>query len=338
MKLKYILLVPSLFFALSSFATDFPICLYSVNEATHLKLIKKAGFTCIQTYQTNPEKLKSFVKPANKLGLKVVFYPHEILGTPYEQQAQEWPILAWYLVDEPDVKRWDRTRVINAHQQTKLAFPNHPTALVIGQGKTRTPYYDIPDIMMVDWYPVPHLALTSFGDNVRYTKEEMTERNVADHPLWGVVQIFDWKNSKQRRPDNDRIGRFPTEEEIRFMSYHGILNGATGLFYYTFNHQGNILPISAPDYWKRVTAVTRELVKFKEIIEEGSVIEYLTTPDSLLAVKTWKYKGHLYSLLLNPTNMVVPLPAPFISSSFKALYGYKKTEQIPPHGVLLLKK
>ena len=327
-----------LFFTSTLWGQEFPLCLYSVSNPADLKIIKKAGFSCIQTYQKDPATLEALAKEAKKRGLKVVFYPNKVLGTEYQQKAQQWPVLAWYLVDEPDVHHWSRERVLEAHQQTKDAFAHHPTALVIGQGKTATSFYDIPDIMMMDWYPVPHLPLTSFGDNVRYVKEGLAKTNMQEHPIWGVVQIFDWKNFKQYRPDHDRIGRFPTVEEIRFMSYDGIINGATGLFYFTFNHQGKPLPQSAPQYWKRVQTVTKELAKFKKIIEGGTLVDNPVQVVSPLRMQTWQYKGHLYSVLLNTSNQPQALPDSLVQHKFKMLYGDKKTDKIPPFQVWVIKQ
>ena len=335
---KCLFFLCTFFFLISPlWAREFPLCLYGATDPADLKMIKKAGFTCIQTYTKDSDNLALLAKQASKLGLQVVFRPDAIIGTPHETQAQAWPVLAWYLVDEPDVHHWSRERVLQAHQAAKAAFPNHNTALVIGQGKTEIPYYDIPDIMMMDWYPVPHLPLTSFGDNVRYTQEGLAQTAMQDHPLWGVVQIFDWKNYKQFRPDHDRIGRFPTTEEIRFMSYDGILNGATGLFYFTFNHLGKPLPQSAPEYWARVTNVLRELAKFKKIIENGTLTENPVTATLPLKMKTWRYKNHLYSVLLNTSNAPQPLSSALTDKSFKALYGRKKEEMLPPYEVWVLK-
>lgn len=337
MWLRKTLLFSIFFLAVPIVAKEFPLCLYGVDNPADLKLIKRAGFSCIQSYRQEPQALDALAKTAKKFDLKVVFYPNQILNTDYQSQAQGWPLLAWYLVDEPDVKRWSRERVLRAHQATKQAWPKNDTTLVIGQGKTIPPFYDIPDIMMVDWYPVPHLALTSFGDNVAWTKQGMTERNAGDRPLWGVVQIFDWKNFKQYRPDNDRIGRFPTEAEIRFMSYHGILNGATGLFYFTFNHQGTPLPQSAPQYWIRVKTVVKELAHFKKVLEEGTSTDSPVTVEPPLMAQTWQYKGHLYSVLLNTSDMAQPLPTELKEKSFKALYSGKKEDWLPPYYVLVLK-
>ena len=314
---------------------EFPLCLYGVDNPADLKLIQKAGFTCIQTYQTDPEKLELLAQKAQKRGMQVVFSPKKIT-TPYIQRAKEWPILAWYLVDEPDVHKWSREKVIQAHNQTKQLFPQHLTTLVIGQGKTRVPYYDIPDAMMVDWYPVPHLQLTSFGDNVRYTQEGLAKTDMQDHPLWGVVQIFDWKNFKQYRPDNDRIGRFPTENEIRFMSYHGILNGATGLFYFIFTHQGKPLPQVAPMYWKRVKRVVHELAQFRKIIERGKIVENTLSLPKPLTAKVWQYKEHYYMVLLNTTPDEVDVPPQLLDKKYKMLFGKKKSISMPSYDVWLL--
>ena len=319
-------------------AREFPLCLYGVTNPADLKTVKKAGFSCIQAYRSDPVQLEALAKEAKKLGLKVVFYPNKILGTPYEQKARNWPVLAWYLVDEPDVHRWSRERVQQAHQAAKQAFLNHPTALVIGQGRTAVPYYDIPDVMMMDWYPVPHLPLTSFGDNVRYTKEGLERAGMQDHPLWGVVQAFDWIHYEQYRPDNDRIGRFPTTQEIRFMSYDGILNGATGLFYYTFNHLKEPMPKSAPQYWERVKTVVKELAKFKKIIEKGTLVSNPADINLPLKMQTWQYKGNTYSVLLNASNGAVPVPDALLKKDYKPLYGTKKTKDVAAYDVWILKK
>ncbi len=318
-------------------ASEFPLCLYGVNHPADLKLVKQAGFTCIQTYQKDPVKLELLAQKAKKNGLKVVFYPDKVLNTPYQQKAQQWPILAWYLVDEPDVQRWSRKRVVQAHEAAKNAWPQHHTTLVIGQGKTKIPFYDIPDIIMMDWYPVPHLPLPSFGDNVRYVKEALAKTGQKDYPIWGVVQTFDWKGFKQYRPDNDRIGRFPTTEEIRYMSYDGIINGATGLFYFTFNHQGDILPKTAPLYWKRVKKAVREIHKFKKIIENSRQVSNPCEVSAGLAMKTWQDNGHLYSVLLNRTPMEQPLPTTLRNKKFKPLFGDKKSNILLPYAVLVLK-
>ena len=333
MWLRKLTLLLGLCVALPAAAREFPLCLYGVNNPADLKIIKEAGFSCIQSYKQDPQNMENLAKQATELGLKVVFYPNKIIGTPYEQKAQNWPVLAWYLVDEPDVHHWTRERVQAAHQAAKKAFAKQDTALVIGQGKTSVPFYDLPDVMMMDWYPVPHLQLTSFGDNVRYVKEALEENKMTDHPIWAVVQAFDWKNYKQHYPDEQRIGRFPTREEMRFMSYDAIVNGATGLFYFIFTHKGTPLPVAQPEYWQRVQEVVLELQKFKPILEQGRVVKNPVRLPAGLKMKTWNYEDNQYAVLLNTTDKTQYVPR-----KLRAYMKDKKQMTIDPYDVWILKK
>lgn len=338
MKIKgFFLLVFLACNSLMVFAREFPLCIYSVSQAEDVPLLKKAGFTCIQSYERNPEKLAPLAAAAKKNGLKIVFYPQKIIGSAYEKAASSWPVLAWYIVDEPDVAKWTRSRVEEAEKQAKSVWPAHATSLVVGQGRTQIPYYDLTDVMMVDWYPVPHLDLASFGDHVAWTKQGMKNYGAGDHPLWGVVQAFDWKEFKQYRPDNDRIGRFPTQEEIRFMSYDGIVNGATGLFYFHFYSFGKRLPDACPSCWARLSAVTKELKKLRPVLEKGELLGNAQEVKPPLVLQARRYKKHTYFFLLNRSNQPQPVPAPLLTKRYKPLFGTIKTEKIPPYGVWVLK-
>lgn len=324
--------------ASSAAARPFPICLYGVDNPEDVPVVKEAGFTCLQTYRKEPEQLIPLAQAAKENGLQVLFYPYKIMDSAHQAAAQDWPVLAWYLVDEPDVAKWSRQRVIESYQKTRAAFPNHPTALVIGQGKTAVDFYDLSDNLMVDWYPVPHLKLTSFGDNVRWAKEGQQRLGAADRPLWGVVQIFDWKEYKQYRPDNDRIGRFPTQEEIRFMSYDGIMNGADGLFYFIFTTRGLPLPQARPDYWARMTAVSQELAALRPVLEQGILVKNPFTVAEPLSAQTRLYDKQLYTILINRSDSPVPAPKKLRKKKYTLLYGGEKAEQIPPYAVWVIQR
>ena len=319
-------------------AHPFVLCMYGVNEPAYVKTLKKAGFTCLQTYQQDPQKLAALAASAQQNAMKVVFAPDQIIGSAYEKEARDWPVQAWYLVDEPDVWKWSRDRVIAKREQTRAAFPKHSTALVIGQGKTAVAYYDLPDQLLMDWYPVPHLPLTSFGDNVRWAKEGQQALGAGERALWGVVQIFDWKEFKQHRPDHDRIGRFPTQEEIRFMSYDGLVNGADGLFYFVFTTHQQPLPTARPEWWARVTAVSKELARLRPVLEKGTQIPLPSPVPAPLAARAWAYKGYEYILLVNRSERETALPQVFAGKEYRPLAGTVKTTLLPPYGAWVLKK
>lgn len=299
---------------------DFVVGLYGVKTEQDVIKAKEAGFNCVQTYSSNPETIKKICSVAESNDMTVVAYPNKIMSSKYKEEAISYPIKAWYLFDEPDVHGLTREKLISLNENTKKAYPKNKTVFVIGEGFTKTPYYDIADILMVDWYPVPHLSLESFGENVALAKQGLFMMSKQDKPLWAVVQIFDWKQYKQYRKDDNRIGRFPKKEEIRFMSYDAIFNGANGLFYFTCYSNGKPLFEDKPKDWANVFDVIQEISFVAEIIDNGKKIENPIQIKEPLKAESYEYGGIKYTFIINPTSKRQTLPSLFFQPNFDVMY------------------
>lgn len=317
-------------------AAGYPLCMYGVNDAKYIKTIKKAGFNCVQTYSQDLDLLNTLAQEAKKHDIKMLIYPYTIIKNNLQTEASKWPILAFYIYDEPDVSRLSWRELNKLNDKTKSAFPEHKTAVVVGKGSHAENYCKSADILMVDWYPVPHLDLNSFGEQISEAKKIMIKSKTGDKPLWGVVQAFDWREYKQYRPDNQRIGRFPTEEEMRFMAYHGLIEGAEGLFFFIFTSNSVPLPESKPEHWKRVKTTAKELNKTLPIFEEGEILPAPGKTSANILAQRRLYKGYYYDFLLNLSEVQEPLPAEFMQKTYKALYR-AKTKILAPHSVTILR-
>ena len=304
---KKLILIFSLIFNAYLLYADFPIGIYGVNNLEDIKTVKEAGFDTIQTYKADPERLKLLADEATRQNMRLVISPKTIIKQDYNEIIENWPVLAWYIFDEPDVAKLSREKLNTLDVNTKNVFPRSKTAFVIGQGKTEIPYYDLADILMVDWYPVPHLPLESFGNQIHIAKDFLIQMNCPKKELWAVVQAFDWKEFKQYRPDDDRIGRFPTKEEIRFMSYDAVFNGATGLFYFTYTSKGVSLPQAKPDNWRDLVSVINEMSAVKNILQ-SPVVETPIPVKEPLKAKTFSYNNEEYTFIINPTNQAQTIP------------------------------
>jgi hypothetical protein len=305
----------------------FPLCIYGVNSKEDIKAVKKAGFNCFHTYKKDFGTLTTLAALAKKEGLKAVFYPNQIISKKEIKQANTWPMLAWYLYDEPDVHKIAIEDMIRLNNKIKHILPNAPTALVIGQGKTKLDYYNIADILMVDWYPVPHLALKSFGQELALARAKLEPKT----NFWGVVQAFNWKDYKQYRPDNDRIGRFPTEEEIYFMSWQGIANGANGIFYFAFNTGGKKLNKYSPEVWQALKKIIKDIKKFSYFMEKGQEFATPFTLPKELENRTWFYKNKYYTLIVNASKDSF---IPNLPNKAKIILGKK---ELSPYKVLIIR-
>lgn len=315
-----ILQVGILLFASSFLLAEFTIGLYGVKTSSDIVSAKEAGFNCVQSYISEPATINILAEEALKNDMKLVVYPTKIMSSKYKDAAKKYPIKAWYLFDEPDVWSCSREKLIALEKNTKKKYPDIPTVFVIGEGFTKVPYYDISDILMVDWYPVPHLPLESFGENVALAKQGLIMMEKEKKELWAVVQIFDWKEYKQYRKDDDRIGRFPKKEEIRFMSYDAILNGANGLFYFTCYSGGKPLPESRPKDWAKVVEVIQEMSFVGEIIDNGKEIENPVEIKEPLKARSFEYGGIKYTFIINPTSQKQTLPTLFFQPQFDVMY------------------
>ncbi len=312
----FILLIISCI-SVSAFA-EFVLGIYNVTDEEDIPIIKQAGFNTIQTYKANPEFLSRLAKKAKEYDMKLLIYPNKIIDSEYENEARNYPIKAWYICDEPDIKHISREEMINRDNICKNTFPEHQTAFVISRGKTKIPYYDICDILMIDGYPVPSKPLESFGKKFAIAKQKLIEAGCPQKQLWAVVQIFDWKEIKLKKPR--KHGRFPTKEEIRFMSYDALFNGATGLFYFTYTIKGVPLSSSKPKEWEYISEIIQELSFIGKIIDSGKEVKNIVDVKEPLKAKTYKYEGVKYIIVENPTNEIQKLPKKFFNKKFEVLF------------------
>jgi hypothetical protein len=245
------------------------------------------------------------------------------------------------LCDEPDLWKVSRIKLKSADEKTRKTFPGAKTAFVIGEGKTKVPYYDIADILMVDWYPVPHLPLESFGQQISYARHELDIVKGKLSHLWAVVQMFDWTEEKALSDlAREKYNlRFPTKEEIRFMSYDALFNGATGLFYFKYNSRRIPLPHSKPEEWKYITEIIQELVFTTKLFEKGipicnptcdkknnfcdicrTDVFNITGNEIFIEMKSFEYEGAKYTVLINPTAQYQTIPRIFYDKKFDVLF------------------
>ena len=329
--IKKLLLSALLLCPLALSAADFPLGIYCIKNVKDLEIVKKAGFDTIQTYNQKPQDLAALAQEAQKQGLKVVFYPNKIEGDLIEK-ARTWPVAAWYIYDEPGVHHIRYKVLKDMDNSANAKFPQAKTAFVVGKGSNIRAYADISDILMVDWYPVPHLDLTSLGQQIKDAKYYLAKNKVPDKPVWAVIQAFDWRNFKQYRPDDQRIGRFPTADEMRFMAYHAITEGAEGIFFFHYQN-----PQQHKEEWNTISKVSKELAKIKPVFEQGSAADIPFALPSNFNAKAWLYKGYYYYLIVNTSANQAQLPQELNKKAYKAVTG-KKTTQAEPYGIYIFKK
>jgi len=300
----------------------FPIGLFNTGNPKDLRSIKKAGFNAVQTYSRDPAQLKALAKAADKAGVKLLAHPQELSASTVPVRG--WPMAAWYLVDEPDVNGMSPSELCYLAGKVKAWAPRIPGAFVVGAGAKARDYAACGDILMVDWYPVPHMPLESAGENVRLTVEA-----AGDKPVWAVLQAMNWKDYAQRDPKKPRVGRFPTYGEIRFMTYHSIIAGAKGVWYFSYAKPGGATLAQSPEEWLAVTAMAKELAALRPIFEGGTpaYLPFPPNPDGPLA-KAWRYHGRDYVIIANPKPKAMQLvPEALLAMHWRPLFETRRYQK-----------
>jgi hypothetical protein len=299
----------------------FPLGFYGVDDPKDFQKLVDAGFNAAQSYPRDAGHIEELAREARRAGVRLLVAPQDLMKS--TESVLELPMGAWYLVDEPDVQKIAPQTLADLDRRVKAWSPDVPTALVVGQGSAASRYAADADILMVDWYPVPHLPLESLGDNVK-----MTADAAGGKPVWAVIQAFNWRDSPRdpRMPYSTRVGRFPTWAEIRFMSYDAVLSGASGLWYFIFHGPGAKTLADDADKWATMTAIGQEMSAMRPIFENGTRIALPFAPDPYgVAARAWRWHGRDYVVIANRRRaMGMRVPTELLDMRWRPLFERRR--------------
>lgn len=304
---------------------EFPIGIYSIEDDSHLVELKNSGFSVIHISEQEPDRLNAIAKKAESIGLKYLAYPDKVRSSTWSTSKNSWHPKAWYIFDEPDVHRKTAKEICSLNKSIKSWSPNIKTALAVGQGSAVQTYASCADIIMVDWYPVPHLPLESV-----ITQIKLARKYAGSKPVWAILQAFDWREYRQKSPTKPRVGRFPTFSEIRFMTYAAILHGVDGIFYFKFAMPGRRTLLEYPEKWQALLRVVSELNAFKPILQGGKPIPPpVETKIPHMEIKAWRYNLRDYVVIINTDGKEkLKLPTEMLTPEWRLLFEGKRNLEV----------
>ena len=235
----------------------YPLGIYGVNNTNDLALVQAAGFNLV----TGPATA-DYLEAARQKKLRVLANPGTVAGPNFDAAKaratvnrldRHRSLWAWYLCDEPELEHVPPASVNTAHRFLKSLGASKPTALVLNRGEEAANYGKISDILMIDRYPIPWLPLANFGQHVRLARLGAGQRK----PLVAVIQAFDWSSHPELMQGEANL-RPPSYDELRCMTYLALAEGATGVFYYTFD-DGRWRIQEHEETWNNLKGVVREV-------------------------------------------------------------------------------
>jgi len=195
-------------------------------------------------------------------------------------------LLAWYISDEPVGQNVGVETVEKAYKVVKKLDPYHPISMVFMTPKKAPAYAKAMDIVMADPYPIPEGNILEVGETADWLVQ-----NFPDKPVWIVPQAFGggewWK-------------REPTHQELRYMTWTSLLNGATGIQYFV-RHGMNSFPKSTTA-WAECGAVALETAELTPFLLSNDSIEPPLSNNEDITLKAFKLKNEIVLVALNNQN------------------------------------
>ena len=158
--------------------------------------------------------------------------------------------------DEPAHGNTAPAGLIHAYQKLKTLDPDRPIVITqapLGPVGDLVPYRPAFDVTGADIYPLsyghPHASdlpnrdISVVGD---VTKKMVNA--AGGKPVWMTLQIA-WSGILPTHDDPDRVPRFPSLPELRFMAYQAIVNGARGLAFFGGQYTQVMRPRDAATGW-----------------------------------------------------------------------------------------
>lgn len=151
--------------------------------------------------------------------------------------------------------------IFRQYQQLAAAAPGSVTYGVLGDGwESQAPLWrDTLDVMGLDPYPIVKPSgqndLAMVGEWTRLGQDAVKQ----SRPVWMVLQYF---------PVTDAAG-WPSEAELRAMSWMAIIEGARGLLYWSFGEKGLAWVKDAREkekHWAELVRVTKEIKALEPVL------------------------------------------------------------------------
>ena len=243
----------------------FPIGIYNATVAD-FKELSEAGFNSVHASFKDYDELNTLLESAHKHSLKVLVpFPEDISKSSLREIAQQEapgissiqpdPVLGWYLDDEPEGRSASPKNILQRLETLRTNGFSQPGAIALCRSWRTIDYIQATDVVMSDPYPIPFNPLSWLSgclDEIHSViKDDPAKR------VWAVIQAFGW-NSSSPTVRKTGLGREPTPQEVKAMTYLSLTHRAHGLFYYSYR-TGRYLIKESRALWEGVKDTVREM-------------------------------------------------------------------------------
>lgn len=325
-------------------SVPFPIGLMDV-KVKHLKKLKGGPFNIVHNYDFEEEfdsvRISEYLEEAMDCSLKVLLGLERNAIENMDAVAirknvtifKDHPALGgWYLSDEPDLRGISPAESKHICNIIRQSDPYHPVLLTIALPDSYEVYANIADLTMIDPYPIPFRPPNVVAENVALAKGYAANARVG-----AILQAF---NPNRFNPSLIS-SRAPTLEELRYMAYAAIINGACAVFFFSYHQM-------TEEFFHTVCRpVAEELSHYSEIFSDPRIGDVVLDSHVATVEYTTVMTDNTYFLLAsNPNSNSVKLKVKSVQGVAPERWGVDKLifpdktvgirnfeDHLPPFGV-----
>lgn len=187
-------------------------------------------------------------------------------------------------------------------------WENEPQGVIEGLLYPKARYADLAAAIEVPapyLYPVPYQPISTVGDAVAVARKQAG----PGKPILPILQLFTW----------DVEARYPTPKELRAMAYIALIEGATGIGYYSYSyvtgHKGKTFPEIQPTLWQSVKPLNIEIAKVGLTLNQPAA-KGVAISGSDIRSKAVRVESGILVVAVNqssePRELIVKLPDGYI--------------------------
>ena len=250
--------------------------LYHVYSDSEVREVADAGFNTVIAWEPTPEKYLKMLAWMSKYDLYadcvIKRQPPEKLAELLAVIGKHPSIISFDPEDEPDIKGITPAKLMPRVNQIRKACPGRPLRISCSGPGSVGLYADCAEIICAHHYVIPFGGLPLQAKSTEQVVSAFPDPR-KNSPQMTLQSWVHWHDIT-RKPQ--------TPEQTRSLAYIALIEGAKGLWWYSFIDKGSWDVRSVPSIWTAFKGLNAELEQLSEVILTGSRMSIKTatlTPD-----------------------------------------------------------
>lgn len=234
--------------------------LYHVYTEKETQEINYQGFNVVESWMPKPESYKRFLDYCAKNNIYSNCVLKRITGEKLQSlmaAIKDHPaIVSWDIEDEPSIRNITPEKLAPCVSEMRAFNTGKPFRISFADDTVIPKYKHLCELVAAHEYAIPFAGLAKMGEATRAVVKNFPLPR--KHSPQITTQSWIHWHDETRRPQ--------TVEQTKSLAWISIVNGAKGLFWYSFRDIGSWETRSVPHLWSTFKGLNAQLFELEDVI------------------------------------------------------------------------